>query len=87
MINQFFVLLESRGWAGAEDATLSPTVPHSCAWQSTAQQRYSSSELEFWDFANTWGEAQELWLQILALPQSPCCNWGDTIAMIPFPIC
>lgn len=67
---------------------LSPTVPYSCAWLSTVQQRHSSSELKFWDLLpNTWGETQELWLQVLALPQSPCCNWGNIIAMIPFPIC
>lgn len=30
MINQFFALLESRGWAGAEDATLSHCAMQLC---------------------------------------------------------
>lgn len=87
MINQLFALLGSRGWAGAEDATLSHCATQLCLAEHSSTETLSSSELKFWDFANTWGETQELWLQVLALPQSPCCNWGDIIAMSPFPIC
>lgn len=39
MMNQFFALLESRGWAGAEDATLSHCATQLCLAEQSPTER------------------------------------------------